>query len=79
MRRPAVLLATIAVAAAAAGWLGPGPAFAGTAIHRSDDTGKNRVDLRPGELDDGAYQLTVAAYEDANRRPEARRRFTLGS
>ena len=47
-------------------------------LYRSGDKGKNRLKVPVGDLDDGSYRLTLAAYDAANRRAEARQRFSLG-
>jgi plastocyanin len=47
-------------------------------VYRSADKGANRLKLPVRDLEDGPYRLTVTAYDAANRRTEARKRFSLG-
>ncbi len=47
-------------------------------LYRKADSGKNRLKLPAGGLEDGHYRLSVAAYDEANRRAEAKDKFSLG-
>jgi plastocyanin len=46
-------------------------------LYRKADSGKNLLKLPIGRLDDGRYRLSLAAYDEANRRVEAKDRFSL--
>ena len=48
-------------------------------LYRKADGGENRLKLPAGGLEDGRYRLTIAAYDEANRRTEAQEKFSLGN